>query len=99
MSKSRRYPVRVPRYATGIRMQETRGGARCWWARRWSEALEAMGLKGRMGRGRDYAVRGHYSHVVIMGGDELAAGTAKVKNLATREEATVALGDLAAYFN
>ena len=36
MSKSKRYPVRVPRYAAGIRMQETRGGARSWWARRWA---------------------------------------------------------------
>ena len=67
MSKSKRYPVRVPRYATGIRMQETRGGARCWWARRWSEALEAMGLKGRMGRGRDYAVRGQVVSMEIEG--------------------------------
>ncbi len=53
----------------------------------------------KFGKQIDYAVRGHYSHVVIMGGDELAAGTAKVKNLTTREEATLALGDLAAYFN
>ena len=67
MSKSKRYPVRVPRYATGIRMQETRGGARCWWARRWSEALESMGLKGRMGRGRDYAVRGQVVSMEIEG--------------------------------
>lgn len=67
MSKSKRYPVRVPRYATGIRMQETRGGVRCWWARRWSEALEAMGLKGRMGRGRDYAVRGQVVSMEIEG--------------------------------
>lgn len=67
MSRAKRYPVRVPRYATGIRMQETRGGARCWWARRWSEALEAMGLRGRLGRGRDYAVRGQVVSMEITG--------------------------------
>ncbi len=51
----------------------------------------------KFGKQIDYAVRGHYSHVVIMGGDELAAGTVKVKCLATREEETVPARDLAAY--
>ncbi len=52
----------------------------------------------KFGKQIDYAVKGNYSHVAIMGGDELASGTVKLKNLATREEATVALADLAAYF-
>ena len=52
----------------------------------------------KFGKQIDYAVRSHYSHVVIMGGDELAAGTVKVKNLNTREEAVVARGELAAFF-
>jgi len=55
----KRYPVRIPRYASGIRAQEPRGGAgRSWWARRWTERLEAMGLGSRLGRGRHYAVSG-----------------------------------------
>ena len=58
MSK-KRYPVRIPRYAAGIRAQESRsGGARTWWARRWVEVLERMGLGARLGRGKHYAVSG-----------------------------------------
>ena len=52
----------------------------------------------KFGKQIDYAVRGHYSHVLIMGGDELAAGTVKLKNLCTREECVVAIADLAAFF-
>ena len=53
------YPVRIPRYAAGIRAQESRsGGARTWWARRWVEVLERMGLGARLGRGKHYAVSG-----------------------------------------
>ena len=47
MSK-KRYPVRIPRFAAGIRAQEMRsGGGRSWWGIRWMAALEEMGLKGR----------------------------------------------------
>ena len=56
-----------------------------------------LGTK-KFGKQIDYAVRGNYSHVVIMGGDELAAGTVKVKNLATREETVVSLDKLAEFF-
>ena len=45
----------------------------------------------KFGKQIDYAVKGNYSHVAIMGGDELAAGNVKLKNLASREEATVAM--------
>jgi len=59
MAKHKRYPVRIPRYATGIRAQETRAGSvRSWWAREWLQRLEQMGLKGRFGRGRNYAASG-----------------------------------------
>ena len=52
----------------------------------------------KFGKQIDYAVKGNYSHVVIMGGNELAGGIAKVKNLATREETEVATDQLAAFF-
>ena len=35
---------------------------------------------------------------VIMGGSELENGVVKVKNLTTREESTVAVADLGAFF-
>lgn len=34
----------------------------------------------------DYAVKENYTHIVIMGGNELAAGKVKIKNLTTHEE-------------
>lgn len=43
------------------------------------------GIK-KFGKQIDYAVKGGYTHVVIMGGDELATGKVKIKSLATREE-------------
>ena len=56
-----------------------------------------LGTK-KFGKQIDYAVRGHYSHVVIMGGDELASGVVKIKNLAARTEETVARNALTDYF-
>ena len=52
----------------------------------------------KFGKQIDYAVRGHYSHVVIMGGSELENGVVKVKNLSTREESTVSTACLAEFF-
>jgi len=53
------FPVRIPRYVAGIRAQETRGGSRhSWWSAKWLSVLEGMGLKNRLGRGRNYAVSG-----------------------------------------
>ena len=62
------YPVRIPRYAAGIRAQESRGGAgRSWWAKEWARRLEAMGLKGRLGRGKSYALSGQVVAMTIDG--------------------------------
>ena len=67
MSK-KRYPVRIPRFAAGIRAQESRTGAgRSWWAKEWMRRLEAMGLKGRLGRGKNYAASGQVVSMTIEG--------------------------------
>ena len=50
----------------------------------------------KFGKQIEYAVKGLYTHVVIMGGSEREAGVCKVKNLATREETTVAVDELCA---
>ena len=62
------YPVRIPRYAAGIRAQESRtGSGRSWWAKEWAARLESMGLKGRLGRGKNYAVSGQVTTMEIDG--------------------------------
>ncbi len=67
MSK-KRYPVRVPRCASGIRAQEMRTGAgRNWWFRRWQQVLEGMGLGARLGRGKNYAISGQVTEMRIEG--------------------------------
>ena len=57
-----------------------------------------LGTK-KFGKQIDFAVKDRYSHVVIMGGDELAGGQVKVKDLITREETAVNRRDLGKYFN
>ena len=75
------YPVRIPRYAAGIRAQESRtGSGRSWWAKEWARRLEAMGLKGRLGRGKNYAISGQVVSMEIEGNRVVA----KVQG--TREE-------------
>ncbi len=44
-----------------------------------------LGLK-KFGKQIDYAVKGGYTHVITVGGNELAAGVLRLKNLSTREE-------------
>ena len=62
------FPVRIPRLAAGIRAQESRAGSvRSWWAVRWREALEQMGLGARLGRGRNYAVSGQIVRLALEG--------------------------------
>ena len=56
-----------------------------------------LGTK-KFGKQIDFAVKDKYSHVVIMGGDELAGGVVKIKNLYTREETTVERTKLGEYF-
>lgn len=56
-----------------------------------------LGTK-KFGKQIDFAVKDRYSHVVIMGGDELAGGTVKIKDLATREETAVERARLGEYF-
>lgn len=64
----RRYPVRIPRYAAGIRTQESRSGTgRSWWAARWRTLLEGLGIKGRLGRGRNYAMSGQVTDMELEG--------------------------------
>jgi len=52
----------------------------------------------KFGKQMDYAIRGHYSHVVICGGSEYENGKVKVKNLATREESEMELSELVSFF-
>lgn len=67
MSK-KRYPIRIPRSAAGIRAQESRvGSGRSWWAKRWMETLERMGLGARLGRGKNYALSGQITAMRLEG--------------------------------
>jgi uncharacterized Zn finger protein len=60
--------LRVTRSAFGIRAQDLRTLARTvWWARRWIASLEAMRLGPRFGRGRQYAVAGQVTELVLEG--------------------------------
>lgn len=74
MSRKKNFPIRIPRFAAGIRTQESRSGSdRSWWARRWREVLEGMGLKGRLGRGRNYAMSGQVVKMEIEGNEVRAS--------------------------
>lgn len=48
----------------------------------------------KFGKQLEYAVKGNYSHAVIMGGDEVARGVVRVKNLNTREETELPIDSL-----
>ncbi len=52
----------------------------------------------KFGKQIDYAVKGLYTHVLIMGASEQEAGVVKLKNLETREETQVELNKLIEYF-
>ncbi len=68
MSKKKHYPARVPRFAAGIRAQESRGcSGRSWWVKRWLERLEGMGLGARLGRGKNYALSGQVTNMKLIG--------------------------------
>ena len=62
------------------------------------EALRAAGIVSsiylgtkKFGKQIDFAVKDSYSHIIVMGGDELARGVVKLKNLTTREEEELTL--------
>ncbi len=52
----------------------------------------------KFGKQIDYAVKGRYSHVAIMGASELEAGVVKIKDLNSREESEIKLCELDGYF-
>ncbi|MBQ7336509.1 MAG: histidine--tRNA ligase [Clostridia bacterium] len=47
----------------------------------------------KFGKQLEYAVKGEYSHAIIMGGDECARGVVRLKNLSTREESELSVTD------
>ncbi len=65
---SKSYPLRIPRYASGIRAQLVRSGSsRNWWHSKWLETVEPMGFGGRFARGRNYAISGQVVDFDILG--------------------------------
>ncbi|MBQ8850361.1 MAG: histidine--tRNA ligase [Clostridia bacterium] len=52
----------------------------------------------KFGKQIDYAVKNNYTHVVIMGGSELAENKVKIKDLLSREEITTDANELVAFF-
>ena len=56
-----------------------------------------LGTK-KFGKQIDFAVKEHFSHVVILGASELEKGVVKIKNLETREESEVAMDKLPEFF-
>ena len=55
--------------------------------------------KKKFGKQLDHAIKGNYSHVVIMGSSELENKEVKVKDLRTREEHTIAADALVDFFS
>ena len=52
----------------------------------------------KFGKQIDYAVKEHYSHVIIMGASELEGNIVKIKNLGTREESAINISSVAEFF-
>ncbi len=65
------YPPARPLPADGIKAKGTFGSS--WWAKRWIEALEALGIGSRLTRGRSYARKGQVLDI------ELKPGQVKAK--------------------
>ena len=53
----------------------------------------------KFGKQLEYAVKTDCTHLVVLGGDELARGVAKIKDLAAREEKEIPLADLTKAFD
>lgn len=76
------YPLRRPKFAKGIRSQETRAGAgRAEWAKKWFAALERIDMGGRFGRGRNYAMSGQVVEVKRKGEKGKSQVVAKVQGV------------------
>lgn len=76
------YPLRRPRFAKGIRSQETRAGTgRAEWAKKWFAALERIDMGGRFGRGRNYAMSGQVVEVKRKGEIGKSQVVAKVQGV------------------
>ena len=67
MSARKKWPVRVPLRASGIRAQEARSARKTWWAAEWCRSLEALRIGARLGRGRSYAENGQVLELAIDG--------------------------------
>lgn len=81
MSSKKRYPIRIPRFAPGIRAQVSRvGSVSSWWAKEWKRRLEKMELRGRLGRGKNYALSGQVMKL------EIAGNQVSAQVVGTREE-------------
>ncbi len=65
------YPPSRPLAADGIKAKGTFGSS--WWARRWIQALESLGIGSRLTRGRSYARKGQVLDI------ELKPGQVKAK--------------------
>lgn len=70
MGKKKKFALRTPLSVKGgIRAQSPHSGhLRVWWSRRWTEMLENFRLGARLGRGRNYAVSGQVSSLLIGAG-------------------------------
>lgn len=76
------YPLRRPRFAKGIRSQETRAGTgRAEWAKKWFAALERIDMGGRFGRGRNYAMSGQVVEVKRKGEEGISQVVARVQGM------------------
>lgn len=76
------YPLRRPKFAKGIRSQETRAGTgRAEWAKKWFAALERIDMGGRFGRGRNYAMSGQVVEVKRKGENGKSQVIAKVQGV------------------
>ena len=56
-----------------------------------------LGTK-KFGKQIDFAVKDGYSHIIVMGGDEMARGVVRVKDLSTREERECTLAEAIGQF-
>ena len=70
-----------------------------------TENLRAAGITAslylgskKFGKQLDYAVKTACTHICVMGGDELAKGVVRVKDLSTREERDVPLAEITKAF-